>query len=572
MSNHIAKFLIPLLLAQTCYALEQSSAPELASSIEAKPQVTAKHAMIVTNNKYATQAANEILQAGGNAFDAAIAAGFVLGLTEPQSSGIGGGGYAITYQGRHKQLQVYDGREVAPASATADWFLDEKQQPLPFKQAVLSTKSIGVPGEVALFYKLHQKQGKLAWSKLLQPAITLANNGFEMSPRLHKLLSADIDLFKNNVAVKNIYFNGNDIKPINSIIKNKPYAETLTIIAKQPTEFYRGKLANSIIDDINKNAGKNIYHKNDFANYQVVLHPALCKHYRTQYQICTVPPSSGGGVTLLELMTMYATRIDAHQYDDINWTYYFLESSKLAYADRNQYLADPAFIPQPVRGLLANDYLQARATLITDRALTMPVAAGTPQGVDPLYAPDNHTKEKGTTSLVIVDRDNNAISMTVTVESQFGSHLFTHGFFLNNELTDFSFTAKNDKGRLIANRVEPGKRPRSSITPVIVFKNDKLHALSGSPGGSEIICYVAKNLILMLDMNLGPASASAKPNLCAASRVVLESNKSPAYLQNLKQRGEEISDADLVSGVTNIIRHGDAWLGAADPRREGVAM
>lgn len=351
------KFLLFILLVLSGYVYAVPD-PEAASTYHIKPLISGKHSMVVTNNKWATLAAQEILDKGGNAFDAAIAAGFVLGLTEPQSSGIGGGGYALTYSAKSKAMHAYDGREVAPHTANSDWFLDKNGHVLDIKKAILSAKSIGVPAEVALFYKLHQEQGQLPWKTLLQPAIRLAKNGFPMSPRLYHLLSIDSSLFENNEDVKKVFFSRNKVKPIGSIIKNAAYAATLQIIAQNPEDFYRGKLAKSIIQDINKAASTALYNEKDFSNYKVIVSTPICMDYRDKYNICSAPPSSGGGVTMQELLGIYAINAKDLHFRNPMWMYQFLEASKLAFADRNQYIADPAFVKQPVKGLLDKDYLK----------------------------------------------------------------------------------------------------------------------------------------------------------------------------------------------------------------------
>lgn len=565
-------FFLLLLISTQLYA---RSGPEEKSDYQIKPLVVGQHSMVVTNNKWATKAAQSMLNKGGNAFDAAIAAGFVLGLTEPQSSGIGGGGYALTYSQKNHQLLAYDGRETAPHSANHNWFLDKDGKTAKIQDVILSPKSIGVPSEVALFYKLHKEKGKLPWNTLLQPAITLATDGFPMSARLHKLLFTDRDILAKDANIRGVYFNGKNIKDVGQIIKNPAYAKTLRNIARNPQDFYRGRLAKEIIHDINAFASKELYSSNDFINYHIIVHPAVCSDYRNTYHICSVPPSASGGVTTQELLGIYSNRYHTKNYHDSQWMYYFLEASKLAFADRNQYLADPAFVKQPTQGLLNIDYIKSRSLLIQDNALKTPVSAGIPYGVDSLYAPDKSEKIPGTTSIAIADKDGNAISMTVTIESQFGSHIFTHGFFLNNELTDFSFTYKDGNGKLTANRIEPGKRPRSSMSPTMVFnKEHQLYAITGSPGGSEIICYVAKNLILMLDMGMKPNIASSTANLCATNtNPAIESFMKPVpAIPFLLNKGEMITRRPMVSGITNILhRPGGGWYGAADPRREGVA-
>ena len=552
-----------------------SISPESFTGLHAKPVVYGRHDMVVTNNPWASQVAARILKQGGNAIDAAVAAAFVLGLTEPSSSGLGGGGFALTYEHATKQLRAYDGRETAPHSATADLFLDATRQPMRFSDAMLSYKSVGVPSEVALLYKMQHQQGKLIWSKVVQPAINLAMRGFPMSPRLHDLLEIDQDLLRADPDIKAIYFTARGkIKPVNAVITNPAYASSLSRIAKNPDAFYTGKIARDIIAKINKIAGHAVFSMADFHQYVPVEDHGLCSDYRS-YNLCSTPFASGG-VTVLELMEIYANNYSGTTYSDTRWMYHFLEASKLAYADRNQYIADPKFVQQPLNGLLSTDYLVKRSTLVTNHALATPVTAGIPKGVGRHYASDTSPKGQGTTSIAIVDREGNAVSMTLTIEHQFGSHLFVDGFFLNNELTDFSFLSTDKHGKAIANRVAPFKRPRSAIAPVMVFdKHGELIAISGSPGGSQIICYVAKNLIQMLDFNRSPGVSSASGNLCAineAPTIEIDSDL-VGYLPELNRKGEESTLSELLSGVVNVKRAPEGgWYGAADPRREGVAI
>src|SRR5579863_4969410 len=315
--------------------------------------VYGKHQMVVTNNPAATQAAHMILGQGGNAVDAAIAASFVLGLTEPQSSGIGGGGYALTYNGKDKKIVAYDGREVAPKSASPGWFLNKNGVPMDFAYAVINPRSVGVPGEVALLYKLHKDQGKLAWAKLLQPAIDLATTGFPVGHRLHDLLVMENDKNTlNDPQIKSVYFDGDKIKPVGAVVFNPDYANTLIKIAKNPNNFYEGKIASDIVNSINNKAGQKLYTQSDLTSYKVQKYDGICAWYRGRYQVCSVPPSSSGGVTVLELLKIYSSNYSGSNPNDLNWVYNFAEASKLAFADRNQYLADPKFVKQPVTGLL----------------------------------------------------------------------------------------------------------------------------------------------------------------------------------------------------------------------------
>lgn len=574
----IKMFAFLMTLTINVYAVEQiTKPPELASGKTVARLVQGKNSMVVTNNPWASKAAEQILASGGNAFDAAIASAFILGLTEPQSSGIGGGGFAITYDKNKKNpLVTYDGREVAPQTANPNWFLTESGTPLSFNEASLSPKAIGVPGEVALLYKLHQAHGTLAWNKLLTPAIKLAEQGFPMSPRLHKLLTSDQDILSKDPNIRQVFFKNNHIKTIGDKVINKEYAQSLKTIAKDPNLFYHGDIAHAIVEKINKSAGQELYTINDLKNYSVLTKPALCDKFRDKYTICSMQPVSSGGITVLQLMKIYANNYTKNDYNDDLWLHNFLEASKLAFADRNQYSADPAFIKQPVAGLLNEDYIKSRSKLVSQtKSLKTPVAAGKPNGIDKTYAPDIAKKPKGTTSVAITDKDGNAISLTLTVEQQFGSHIFVKGFFLNNQLTDFSLTPTNENGQLIANRVEAGKRPRSSMAPVLVFdkKNDLL-VVAGSPGGSQIICYVAKNLIQMLDMQMDPKEAISSGNLCSTNNIAqVEINSDLALrAKNLAKFSQNYKLTELTSGETNILRKNDFWLGAADPRREGIAI
>lgn len=562
--------------SSTCvFAFNSMISPEGSSEINAKALVYAKHSMVVTNNPWASKTANSILKQGGNAIDAAVAAAFVLGLTEPASSGIGGGGFALIYNKSNKQLTAYDGRETAPKTATPHLFMDNHHRPMDFNAAMLSAKSFGVPGEVALLYKIQRQQGRLAWSDVVKPAIELAKKGFPLSPRLHKLLQLDRSILIKDVHVKALFFMPNSqVKPIDTIIKNPAYAKSLTLIANNPNTFYKGSIAKDIIKKINRLAGFSLYTLSDMSNYAPIQETALCGDYRDN-QICSIPFASGGS-TVLELLAIYANNHPNLKSKPADWMYHFLEASKLAYADYDQYIADPAFVPQPLKGLLDPGYLLKRSKNVKRCALVTPVAAGVPVNTGVHYAPDRSVKAPGTTSIAIVDKDGNAISMTLTIEHQFGNHIFVDGFFLNNQLTDFSFKAHDLAGKLVANHVEPLKRPRSAIAPVMVFdKKGKLIAITGSPGGKPIICYVAKNVIQMLDFKMNPRDSAASGNLCAVNKpAVIEKNSDVLqYIPELKRRGEQITVVDLLSGVVNIKRApDDGWYGAADPRKEGVAI
>lgn len=575
------RLLIPVLVViclNNAIASPANIEPKELESVGNNQLVYGKTQMVVTNSPLATQAALNILNLGGNAVDAAIAASFVFGLTEPQSSGIGGGGYALTYFQKSKKMFAYDGREFAPKNANENWFMSKNGTPMNLDEVMLSAKSVGVPGEVALLYKMHKDQGKLAWAKLLQPAIDLAYDGFPMGHWLHGVLALDNDKGTlNDPQIQAIYFNGRKPKSVGEIIVNTDYGDTLKQIAKNPNGFYNGEIADDIVAAINEKAGKTLYTRSDLSSYKVQRYNAVCSWYRGKYQICAVPPSTSGGVTTLELLKIYSTNYAGTNPDDINWVYNFAQASKLAFADRNQYLADPKFVKQPVIGLLDNDYIKSRSKLVSSSvALKTPVRAGIPDGVDEEYAPDIEPKGHGTSSMVIVDNQGNAVTLTVTLGHQFGSRIFVNGFFLNNELTDFAFVPKDNDGNLVANRIQPRKRSRASISPVIVFdQNKSVYMLTGSPGGNQTICYVAKNIIQVLDFNFNIASAIASPNLCAANGpLILEDDPAlKLYRSQLAKKNENIEIKPLVSGVTSIIRaESVGWYGAADPRREGIAL
>ncbi|MBP9743044.1 MAG: gamma-glutamyltransferase family protein [Burkholderiales bacterium] len=574
--DKLQKIFFLLWFSPLAFASDNLTQPEVRSALQNQSLVIGKHSMIVTNNPWSSRAAKQILDNGGSATDAAISAAFVLGLTEPQSSGIGGGGYALTYNSKTKTMVAFDGREIAPATANPSWFLDKNGQPLDFKVAYKTPLAVGVPSEVALLRHMWQKNGKLAWATLLKPAIELATSGFRISPRLYGLLKSEEKELSQVSGFKDIYFTAEGkVKPIGTLVTNPKLAQSLKRIAKNPDDFYNGQLAKDIVNAINSKAQKPIYQLSDLSRYKIVTHPPVCVNYRQKYKICSVPPSTSGGVTMEELMLIYSKVYSSSDINNSNWSYYFLEAAKLAYADRDQYIADPAFIAQPIAGLLANDYITDRAKLISAKALPNPVIPGIPKGANKAHIPDNSIKAPGTTSLAIVDKNGNAISMTVTIEYQFGSHIFVDGFLLNNELTDFSFIPNKD-GIPVANRVQAFKRPRSSITPTMVFSpNGELKIVAGSPGGSQIICYVARNLIAMLDFGLDPVQATSGGNLCISrgSSVAIESDSNlMTLIPMLQKRGESVDIQSLVSGEVNIKHTANGYEGGADPRREGLAI
>ncbi len=559
------------------YAKDAFIAPEPHTGFHAKPLVFDAHQMVVTNNVWATKAALKILAQGGNAIDAAIASAFVLGLTEPQSSGLGGGGFALTYQEKEHQLSAYDGREIAPSSAKPSLFMDAHQNPMPFEVARLSPKAVGIPGEVALLMKLHQQEGHLKWRVLLKPAIDLAEQGFPLSRRLRYLLIKNQDDLLKNRDVKRIYFKPNGaVKALGETIQNVAYAKTLTLLAQDPSAFYQGAIASDVVSTVNKKAQQDFMRLQDFHDYRVIKDQALCGDFRIN-TVCTTPFGSGG-VSVLQLLGIYAKVSNDIHALDAHWMHEFLEASQLTYADRNQYVADGLLMEIPLKALITPEYLETRMQLIRKTAQPLPVMPGNPMNVQSTHASDERARRHGTTSLAIVDAKGNAISMTLTIEHEFGSHLWVDGFFLNNELTDFSFVPRDAEGRDVLNQVTPLKRPRSAIAPIMIFDEDHhLSIITGSPGGAPIICYVAKNIIELIDFKKNPKQSAASGNLCAMNqKPFIESHSELVdFIPALEKRGHRPKVIDLNSGLVTIQRikkPKPGWWGAADPRREGVAL
>lgn len=559
----------------TLGACGQQAAVE--TSTDAAPPPVSR-AMVAAANPLAVEAGLAALRAGGDAVDAAIAVESVLGLVEPQSSGLGGGAFMMYYDAQTGSLTAYDGRETAPATASPELFLDETGQPLSFYDAVFSGHSTGVPGAVAMLALAHSDHGVLDWADGFDAAIALADNGFAVSPRLQGLivstaLETPLDEWD---APRNYFFleDGSPL-PVGYLLRNPAYAQSARAIAADWQNLYSGPLAEAIIDAVQDEPRPGGLTTSDLAGYQALRREAICRPYR-QWTVCGMPPPASGGVTvnqilgLLEPLDMAATGPDSVE----GWRR-FIEASRLAYADRNAYIADPDFVTVPAEGLLAADYISARSGLIGNSAAAPSVVAGIPAGI---AGPglDATPDSPGTTHFVIVDNDGDVVSMTATVESAFGSHRMAGGFFLNNELTDFSRTPVDAEGRAIPNAPAGGKRPRSSMSPTIVFDADGSFVLAtGSPGGSSIIAYTAKTLVGMLDWGLTPQQAIELPNVVANGDVVrVEDGMDPAILSGLRALGFTLdANRGEISGLHIVRRLEDGTLvGGADPRREGVAL
>jgi gamma-glutamyltranspeptidase/glutathione hydrolase len=530
--------------------------------------------MVSAANPLAVEAGLRVLREGGTAADAAVAVQAVLGLVEPQSSGLGGGAFMIYYDARTGEVTAYDGREAAPAGATPDMFMGEDGKPLGYVQAVLSGRATGVPGAVAMLGEVQKTHGKRPWASLFTDAERLANEGFIVSPRLAGMIASP--RVPQNAAPDVIaYFTKPDgAKYVaGDRLINKAYGRTIRMIAQGGAEaLYDGPLAKAITDRAQQAPLPGTLAAADLDRYQPRSSPALCRPWRV-YRVCTAPPPSSGVALLQGLMMLERTDIaERSPADPIAWVR-LAEVERLMYADRDRYVGDEPFARTPVEGLLAPDYVAARAALVGDRAGPAPMP-GTPAGAG-IRAPDRTLEPAGTSHFVIVDRWGNAVSMTTTVESVFGSGRMVEGFFLNNQLTDFSFSPVEADGAPAANAVAPGKRPRSSMAPLIVLdRKGRLVAALGSPGGTAILSYNLKAMVGVFDWELPLQEAFALPNLVArGDRFSSEAERYPeGVVEALKARGITFSPGGENSGLHGVIvRPGGVLEGAADDRREGVA-
>lgn len=531
-------------------------------------------AMVAAANPLAVEAGLAVLRRGGSAVDAAIAVQAVLGLVEPQSSGIGGGAFLVHYEARYQRVTAYDGRETAPAGATPSLFLGADGKPLTFVEAVLSGRSTGVPGAVAMLEMAHRDHGKLAWSSLFGDARRLAQDGFKISPRLAGMINGPFPQTKT--ADAKAYFSRPDGTPMQAgdTLKNLRYAQTMDILAAEGAKgLLRGAVAAEIVQKTTSGAGPSSMTLADLANYRPRRGPALCQPYRV-YVLCTAQPSSSGVALLQGMALLERTDIaERGPEDPVAWIQ-IAEAERLMYADRDRYVGDPAFVPVPVAGLLNGGYLDQRAQGIGERIGPAP-SFGLPPGAGQ-RGPDATNEPGGTSHFVIVDGEGNAVSMTTTVESIFGSGRMAAGFFLNNQLTDFSFSPTDKDGTPAANAVAGGKRPRSSMSPVIVLdRQGRFVAALGSPGGTAILSYNLKTLVGVLDWKLTMQQAIDLPNLIARGDSFNgeAARFAPGVVDKLAARGLVLkSGAGENSGLHGIIVLGDGTLqGGADPRREGVA-
>ncbi len=608
-------------------------APEAASGYTEKPGWATMRFAVAAANPLATDAGYQVLRAGGSAVDAAIAVQMVLTLVEPQSSGIGGGAFLMHFDG--EGVRAYDGRETAPAAATGELFLDEAGQPLAFLDAAASGLSVGVPGVLRMLEMAHRAHGKLPWASLFVPAITLAEQGFAISPRLHAMLAAEEALRRDPAAAAFYYDAAGEPWPIGHVLKNPALAEILRRIAEVGADaLHRGPIAEDLVARVTGHPVRpGEMTVADLADYQPRVREPLCSDWRA-YRVCGFPPPSSGHLTVMQILGLLAADEDMGrekaegggegagteasagraevgggtagigageagvriQAADSNspvmdggpqegWLHRFLEASRLAFADRALYIADPDFVDPPAgdwASLIAPDYLRTRAALIGETSMGR-AEPGTPGPVRVSFAPQPTQTEFGTSHISIVDPDGHAVAMTTTIEAAFGARILADGgtglaggYLLNNELTDFSFQPSDAEGRPIANRVEPGKRPRSSMSPTLVFDRDSgaLVASLGSPGGAAIIHYTARTLIAMLDWGLDAQRAIDLPHaITLGGPVFVEAGRFPAEtVEALQARGHEVSERELTSGLQAIQRTPGGFFSGADPRREGVVM
>jgi len=573
-------------------------APEAASGTISKPGWTLQRQAVAAANPLATEAGAEILRAGGSAVDAAVAVQMVLTLVEPQSSGIGGGAFLLHHDGR--RTQAFDGRETAPAAVNDRLFLGADGKPMPFMQAVVGGRSVGVPGTVAMLALAHRQHGTLPWARLFEPAIRLAEQGFPVSARLHTLLAAETALKADPVAAAYFYQTDGQPHPIGHRLKNPELAVVLRAIASAgPAALSQGPVAEAIVNKVRQHPGNpGAMALEDLARYQPREREALCHEHKAALRalrICGFPPPSSGAIAVSQILGLLARTpagaepLGADGLPGPAFLHAYNEASRLAFADRAQYLADPDFVAPPAgrwTSLLDSPYLDDRARLIS--AARMPQApAGVPRGAPVAWAPMPDQPEYGTSHISIVDAKGNALAMTTTIEAGFGARLMvttdpsrSGGFLLNNELTDFSFTPTDAQGKPIANRVEPGKRPRSSMAPTLVFDSasGELLMSTGSPGGAFIIHFVAKAMLGSWQWGLSPQAAIDLPNFgSTGSALMLEDKRFPAAtVEALRAKGHTVNEAALTSGLQALQRGTvdgrKVWFGGADPRREGVVL
>ncbi len=566
---------------------EQLLSPEAASGYKEKAGWSHARYSVAAANPLATAAGYQMLRAGGSALDAAIAIQMVLTLVEPQSSGIGGGAFLLYFDG--KDTLAYDGRETAPAAATPELFIGADGKPMPFMQGVVGGRSVGVPGVVRMLELAHAKHGTLPWASLFEPAIQLAEEGFAVSPRLHTLLAGEKELIKDPIAAAYFYDAQGKPWPVGHKLKNPELAKVLRAIAKDKSKaLHEGPIAQAIVDKVRSHpSNPGVLSLRDMEKYQAKVREPFCNDYQAanqqNYRLCGMPPPSSGAIAIAQILGMVPAQSASRSLQDklptADWLHRYTEASRLAFADRAQFVADPDFVAAPGgdwKTLIAPAYLQSRAALIGEQSMKTAKPGNPVPNAKLSYAPMPTQTEYGTSHISVIDANGHALAMTTTIEAAFGSRQMVNGFLLNNELTDFSFAPSDAEGKPIANRVEPGKRPRSSMSPTLVFNkaDNTLFMSAGSPGGALIIHYTAKTLYGVLNWGMSPQEAMNLPNFGSTNGpTLLEQQRfSPDTVKALQAKGHEVREMDMTSGLQAIVRLNNALQGGADPRREGVVM
>lgn len=534
--------------------------------------------MIATANKLASEAGERILAQGGNAIDAAIAAQMVLNLVEPQSSGIGGGGFLLYFDAKSGTTTYFNGRETAPKKAFPTMFLDEDGKPKKFENAVKGGMSVGTPGLLKMLKMAHKKYGKISWKSLFNAAIEIAENGFAIDDRLHKNLNF-IKYLSDFEETSKLYIDEDgSAKTVGTIIKNPKMAKTLRLIANQGIKpFYEGKIANDIVAAVkNSPINPGLLSLDDLKNYRPKTGKLICSSYRKKYKVCSMPLPSSGGITLLEILGILENfDLSNLQYDSPQAIHLIAEASRLAYADRNEYVGDVKDVP--IKKMLNKDYLKKRSKLIDLEQAPAEFKPGKfssySSKID-VASSWQMPEPLSTTHLSIIDREGNAVSFTSSIEYYFGSAISVDGFLLNNQMTDFSFLPEIN-GKKVANAIEPLKQPRSSMSPTFVFdKNNKLIMIVGSPGGPRIIQFVVKTIVNQLDFGLDVQQAISAPNYTILNDVLeLEKDTEITKLQQtLEKMGHKVKITEITSGIHAITVKNGKISGGADPRRSGIAL
>ena len=545
------------------------------SGIPTAPQATGNHFMVATADPAASEAAMAMLRKGGSAVDAAVAAQAVLGLVEPQSSGIGGGAFLLHWDGVTHKLTALDGRETAPKNARADLFLDKDGKPLDFMDAALSGKSVGVPGVLRVLELAQRREGRLPWADLFQPAIELADNGFAVPTQLAATLANEERLKEDAEARGYFYDAAGNPWPAGTILRNPAYAETLRAVAERGADaFYGGPIAQAILAKVNEDGTPHMAAM-DLLEYRAREREVLCRPYRA-FDVCSMGPPTSGGIALLQILGILRNFDLAPMNPDGAQAFHLIaDASRLAFADRDRYVGDADFVRVPTAELLDPVYLRARAGHIrSDRTIG---EARPGKLSDPLIvaqASGRQFEPVSTSHFVIVDSAGDIVSMTSSIEMAFGAHRMVNGFLLNSQLTDFSFLPAQG-GRLVANRVEPGKRPRSSMTPAIVLDKDGRPAIAlGSPGGPNIIGYVAQALIEIIDWGRSPGAAAAAPHVLNRNGpTLIEAGTTALDMREaLEALGHQVEERTLKSGHNIVVFKDGTMIGASDPRRDGIAL